>query len=530
MILNKILENCAYKNSGKSALKMRMGFRTKTLSYKEVYDLAKKVSLFLKLNGINKGDKVLVCAPNSPYWICIYWGCLLRGAIIVPLNIQTSQDVIKKIADQTEAKIIFKHLFFRYELSSNLKQFFIEHLADLIQDLNTNDFKVTEILQEDLVQIMYTSGTTGDPKGVMLSHHNLYSNLQTISQIIKVNVNDRILSILPLSHIYEQTIGFLLPYSKGVEIVYTHSYAVIRQLICENQITKMIAVPEFLQLMIGRIESEIQIKNKTLLRQGLQGQAILNNLRKISSKINQKFISRILFYPILKSLGKLNTIASGGAPLDPDLEIKWLIMGIDILQGYGLTETSPIVSSNLPGDIKVGSVGKPIPGVQVKIASDKEILIKGPNVFVGYYKNPEKTAEVFTNDDWFKTGDLGEFDAQGYLYIKGRKKYMIKGPGGQNVYPEDIEIELNKISGVIDSCVLGFERKSGLEIHAVLLLDSSKVLDPQEIITEVNNHLSTYQYITAWTVWHDIDFPRTPTRKIKKEEVRKFLDHSSSSG
>lgn len=515
MILNKILENCAQKNSEKSALKMRMSFRTKTLSYNEVYNLAKKVSLFLKENDIHKGDKVLVCAPNSPYWICIYWGCLLRGAIIVPLNIQTSQYVIQKIADQTEAKIIFKHLFFRYELSSEIKQFFIEHLVDLIQDLNINDFQTTEIFPEDLVQIMYTSGTTGDPKGVMLTHHNLYSNLQTISQIIKVNVNDRILSILPLSHIYEQTIGFLLPYSKGVEIVYAHSYAAIRQLIGENKITKMIAVPEFLQLIMGRIEAEIEIKNRMQL---------LKNLRKISLKINNKFISRILFYPILKSLGKLNTIASGGAPLDPELETNWLAMGIDILQGYGLTETSAVISSNTPGDIKVGSVGKPIPNVQVKIADDKEILVKGPNVFVGYYKNEEKTKEVFTHDDWFKTGDLGEFDAEGYLYIKGRKKYMIKGPGGQNVYPEDIEIELNKINGVVDSCVLGFERKSGLEIHAVILMNSSQKLDPQEIVTQVNNNLSSYQHINAWTIWPAIDFPRTPTRKIKKEEVRKFLN------
>lgn len=514
MILNKILENCAQKNSEKSSLKMRMGFRTKTLSYKEVYELAKKVSLFLKANGIDKGDKVLVCATNSPYWICVYWGCLLRGAIIVPLNIQTSQQVIQKIAEQTEAKLIFKYLFFRHELSPILKQFYIEYLEDLIQDFDINNFQETEIFKEDLVQIMYTSGTTGDPKGVMLTHENLYSNLQTISEIIKVNVHDRILSILPLSHIYEQTIGFLLPYSKGVEIVYAHSYAAIRQLINENEITKMVAVPEFLQLIMGRIENEAEVKHKKRL---------LNKLRKISLKINIKFISRIIFYPILKSFGKLNTIASGGAPLDPDLEIKWLAMGIDILQGYGLTETSPIVSSNIPGDIKVGSVGKPLPGIQVNIAPDKEILVKGPNVFVGYYKNPEKTKEAFTDDGWFKTGDLGEFDSQGYLYIKGRKKYMIKGPGGQNVYPEDIEIEINKIPGVIDSCVLGFERKSGLEIHAVMLLDNAS-LDPQEIVSQVNNNLSTYQHINAWTIWPDIDFPRTPTRKIKKEEVRKFLE------
>lgn len=516
MILNKILENCAQKYSKTPSLKMRMGFRTKTLSYEEVYKLAKKVSLFLQDNGINKGDKVLVCAPNSPYWVCVYWGCLLRGAIVVPLNIQTSQQVIQKIADQTESKIIFKFLFFRHELSPSIKQYYLEHLEDLVQDFDIINYQDTKILQEDLVQIMYTSGTTGDPKGVMLSHENLYSNLQSISEIIKVNKNDRILSILPLSHIYEQTIGFLLPYSYGVEIIYTHSYAAIRQLIQENEITKMVAVPEFLQLIMARIENEAEAHNK---------KKSLIYLRKISLFINIKLISRILFYPILKSLGKLNTISSGGAPLDAELEKKWLAMGIDILQGYGLTETSPVITSNRPNEIRSGSVGKPVKDVQVKIADDKEILVKGPNVFIGYYKNPEKTKETFTTDGWFKTGDLGEFDKDGYLYVKGRIKYMIKGPGGQNVYPEDIEAELNKIDGVIDCCVLGFERPTGLEIHAVLLLDQQKKIDVEEVINKVNNNLASYQHINAVTVWPDIDFPRTPTRKIKKEEIRKFLEN-----
>jgi long-chain acyl-CoA synthetase len=517
MILTKVLEQSSIKFSNKPALTMKMGFRSITLTYAEVYELSKKVAIFLEKNGIGKGDRVLICAPNSPYWICVFWGTLLRGAIIVPLNIQTTKKVIDKIAEQTESKIIFKHLFFKHELSQNIKQIDIEYIQDLICGFDIKDFNPVKIQEDDLFQIMYTSGTTGDPKGVMLSHKNVYSNVETVSEIIVVDLQkDRMLSILPLSHIFEQTGGFLIPFSRGVHIIYSHSYAAIRQLLKKYQITKLIGVPEFLQILMSRIESEAETKGR---------KKILETLFKISNKINNKFVSRILFYPILKNLGRLNAVASGGAPLDPELEKKWELMSVDVLQGYGLTETSPVVTTNNFHDKRLGSVGKVIPNVQVKIETDGEILIKGPNVFVGYYKNEQKTKESFTDDGWFKTGDIGQFDKDGFLFIKGRKKYLIKGPGGQNVYPEDIELELNKVPGVLDSCVLGLEQPNGsVEIHAAILLDSKGKFDPEEIIHNANEHLSSYQHISAYTIWPDLDFPRTVTRKIKKEEVRKFIE------
>lgn len=516
MVLIDILNESIKKHPNKVALVMKMGYRTRTFTYAQIYELAYKTALFLKENGIQKNDKVIICAPNSPYWIILFWGCLLAGAVPVPLNIQTPSAQIQKIIDQTEAKILFKYLFFKNNLE-NIKEFNIEHLEDLIEKYNPKDLVPDKPSDEDLIQIMYTSGTTGNPKGVMLTNKNLCSNLSAVKKLINVDLEkDTILSILPLSHIFEQTMGFLLPYSEGVTIVYAHSHSAISDLLKQYNITKIAAVPEFLQIFMARVEGALE---------GSKLRFVFKPLMKVSDKINNQKISRFLFKPILKKMGNLDTIACGGAYLDPNLEKKWNRLGIRILQGYGLTETSPAVATNTFDDHEEGSVGKVLSNVQVKIGPDKEILIKGPNVFKGYYKEPEKTKEVFTEDGFFKSGDLGEFDKNGFLFIKGRKKYMILGPGGQNVYPEDIETELNKIPEVQDSCVVGIEKPNGaVEIHACLILKSDKENDIKKIIDEANKNLASYQQITGFSIWPEIDFPRTTTRKIKKNNVIEWIN------
>ena len=516
MILTKILEENAQKFAKKPAFTMRMGYRTKTFTYKDVYDVSRRVALFLQKNGIQKGDKVLIFAPNSPYWGCIFWGIILQGAIAVPVNVQSTTQMIQKIADQTESKIIFKSRFLKRDLPSNLKSYDIEFLDELIQEFNPQDFKQSDINENDLIEILYTSGTTGDPKGVLLTHKNIALNLESIRKIIKLKKGkDRLLSILPLTHIFEQTIGFFLAQSYAAHVIYAHSYAAILDLMQEYKITKMLAVPEFLKVLMSRIKAVFE--KKGLLK-------VFEKLLKISLKIKSKTFSRILFYPILRKFGgKIDTIASGGAFLDPELEKDWNALGVTLLQGFGLTETSPTVTSNTFMQHKMGSVGKIIQGVQVKIADDGEILVKGPNVFSGYFKNEEKTKESFTPDGWFKTGDMGQFDEDGFLFLKGRKKYVILGPGAQNVFPEDIEFELNKIEGVKDSCVVGLEKNGGMvEIHSVLLLEPD-AQNPGGTIKKANSNLASYQQITGYSVWPEEDFPRSATRKVKKEEVLKFL-------
>jgi len=375
-------------------------------------------------------------APNSPFWVAVFFGTLIRGARIVPLNIQSTRDFVLRAIKQTGARVFFKYQLFRNAFPKKVQIFDVDFLDEVVEKYRPSHYKPVKIKETDLAQILYTSGTTGMPKGVMLTHKNIASNVQTIATLINPESGkDRILSILPLSHILEQTIGMLLPIYKGVQIVFAHSPAMIAPLMKKYRITKMAAVPEFLQVIRSRIMAAVHKKKK---------EKTFNFLLNLSRKVGWRWFSRLLCYSVLKEFGgKLNTMASGGAPLDVDLEHWWNDLGIIILQGYGLTETSPVVTTNTYDIHRFGSVGKTIKHVFVNIADDGEIWVKGPNVFKGYYKSVQKTKETFTPDGWFKTGDMGEFDKDKFLFLRGRKKYMILGPGGQNVFPEDLEETLN---------------------------------------------------------------------------------------
>ena len=514
-VLTSILKENAKRFALSPALTMQMGYRTITLTYAQVYDLARKVALLLEENGIGKGDPVLLCAPNSPYWGAVFWGSLLCGARPVPLNIQSTAHVIEKIAEQTQARILFHNQFFKVVIPSTVSCFLLECLPEFIEKYTADDFIERVISEDDIVEIMYTSGTTGDPKGVLLTHKNIVSNLTAISRIISLSPQkDRLLSILPLSHILEQAIGFLLPYWHGAHIIYAHSHGAISELMRTYRITKLVAVPEFLQVIMNRIEDRAVEQGK--------GEKFAKALR-LSSSINNRFVSRFLFRSVHRTFGKkFHTIACGGAPLDSVLEKKWRSFGLYVLQGYGLTETSPVVTLSSYDEHRSGSVGKPISNIEVTLGPDGEILVRGPSVFQGYYKDPVRTAETFTKDGWFKTGDIGEFDSDTFLFLRGRKKYMILGPGGQNVFPDDIEVVLNKQEGVQEGCIIGLEKGHGnVLIHAVLLLkEPMKDQEVERIITATNNQLASYQRIGGWTVWDEDDFPRTATRKVKKDLVK----------
>jgi long-chain acyl-CoA synthetase len=526
MVLTTLLKENAHKIGAKVAFSMKMSFRMRHFTYKEMYDLSRKCALLLQKHGVSKGDKVIVLAPNSPFWGVVYWGCLLNGAVIVPLNIQSTQAMVDRAIEQTDAKIVFKNLFYKDSLPQGVFVYDIEFLDELLEKFNPEDFCEGTLYDSDLIQILYTSGTTGEPKGVMLTHKNLWSNVMALATVIPYEdyKDEVLLSVLPLSHIYEQTIGFFLPQRFGAHVVYVHSLGAMRELMKEFRVTKAVAVPEFLHILMSRVEAIAQERGQ---------QKILESLRKLSISLGSFWIARnILFWNINRQFGgRLNAISSGGAPLDPILEEKWNAFGIQILQGYGLTETSPVVTTNTPDKHRPLSVGRAIPGVQVKITKDGEVLTKGPNVFQGYYKRPDLTKTTFTDDGWFKTGDIGEFDSEKYLHLRGRMKYMIKSAGGQNVFPEDIEQELANNPCVRDSAVIGIDHEHGaVEIHAVLLIDSEKLTcKAQEIVDGANAHLASYQKITGWSVWPFEDFPRSATRKIQKEKVKQYVLEAGAS-
>ncbi|MCH8049592.1 AMP-binding protein [Patescibacteria group bacterium] len=515
MLLTDILEESAKSFPNKTAFVMRTGYRTVSMTYGQVYDYSVKVATLLRNEGVGKGDKVLLLAPNSPFWVCAFWGCLLRGAVLVPLHTENTPELVKKIAEQTEAKIIFVDRRLEDKAPPELKMFELDVLWEVLEEIDDSGFQKTHRDEDDLAEIVYTSGTTGDPKGVMLTHKNISATIRSISDLIPIGTKDNFLSVLPLSHMFEQVAGFLMPFRAGATIVYAHSLAAIGELLKEHRITKMVAVPQILSIFMSRLEAKAEQAGK---------RKSFDALLHFSQKLNVTGIQRFLFRSVHRALGgKLRMVVCGGAPLEPELERKWNALGINTFQGYGLTETSPAVSSNTLTEQRLGSVGKIIPGVKVRIEPDGEILIKGPNIFGGYFKNEKKTKEAFTPDGWFKTDDIGEFDEDGFLYIKGRKKYMILGPGGENVYPEDLEFLLNKIPGVKDSAVIGEEKPGGqMEIHAVLLL-ADEAPTAKKIIEQANEKLASYQQITDWSVWPEEDFPRSATRKVKKGEVIEFI-------
>jgi long-chain acyl-CoA synthetase len=513
--LNDILKNNAKSNALETALSMKWGFRFINFNYKELYDQARQVAQLLESMGIGKGDHIIIIAPNSPYWVITFWACLLEGIILVPLNIQSNLEIVKLIVDQVKPKLIVTKNFNLEEIKEKNKIISTEDLINKAAKLKAKDHQEKLIKPNDIVEIMYTSGTTGAPKGVILTHKNIVSNVNSIiKQFPDYKDNKSFLSILPLSHIFEQTGGLFAPQVIGAHIIFAHRPTAITELIKEFEISTMAAVPEFLHVVMGKIKTAIKKKKLSW---------ILSLLRKIREKNpgNVKLL-RAISYPIRKQLGtSLKTIISGGAALDAETESEWSDLGINILQGYGLTETSPVIATNTYLNRKEGSVGKPLPDVKIKI-EDGEIFVKGPNVFQGYYKNPKATAEAFSKG-WFKTGDIGEIDQDGYLFIKGRKKYMILSPSGQNVYPEDLEAAIRKQQGVKDAAVAGIEKNKNVTIFAFIILQKNSKINIKEIIKNANHELASYQQIMDYAVWPEEDFPRTATRKVKKNELIDFL-------
>src|SRR3989338_706588 len=473
------------------------GYRHFSYTNNEIYQKACKFASYLTKKGIEKKDCIFIWGQNSPEWVVAFLGCIIKGVIAVPIDTHHTTEFIEKIQKQVKAKLLVK--------SSTLlnPEFKIktETLENLFYTLDSiKPIEPKECKEEDIVEIVYTSGTTGDPKGVVLTHKNLCANLLGLQLIVKPFNNMRVLSVLPLSHLFEQMIGLLFPLQIGAKIIYPPMLkpTLILDMVEKEKISMFLTVPRMLEGITREIENNYgQLFQPSITASSIPG------------------LNKILFAPIRKKFRSIKYIVSGGAPLDPEIENIWQKIGIPILQGYGLTETSPILTYSLPDLRKIGSVGKPMAGVEIKITEEGEIFVKGENVFSGYYKNKEKTKKSFV-DGWFKTGDLGEFDKEEFLFLHGRSKDMIKTSLGINVYPEEIENILKKEKGIRDACIIGIPTLKGEQIHAVLLLGKG---NPAEIISETNKHLDESQRIDDYSVWPLADFPRTPTMKIKKFEI-----------
>jgi len=516
--VNALIAEATKRHAGHPALMIKPAFRTRTWRYRDLGDQVPRVARALTDRGLVPGDRVVIWAVNRPEWALGFLGAAHAGLVGVPLDVRSADDFAARVVAQTTPKLILASR--QTEEAARrlgLPLVLIESLPD--QARATEPMPAAAVGPDDLLLVMFTSGTTGDPKGVMLSHRNVASNARTLIDVFPFGPDERLLSVVPLSHMFGLTCDLLAPLAAGKTVVYPVSRqpAVLVRTFRDFRITMLLIVPQGLRLLSNAVERKVDASGK---------REQYERLHRLAERL-PRFVRRLLFRPVLKQFGgRLRTFAVGASALEPELARRWSHLGIDCLQGYGATEMSPVISFTRPSRNRIGTVGEAIPGVEIRIASDGEVLVRGPNRFIGYWQNPEATATAIDAEGWYHTGDIGELDADGFLALRGRKKDMIALPDGQKVYPDDIEAILGRDARLRDAAVVGLETDgAGARVHAVLLLDEPSLAEP--IVRDANASLAGHQQIRGWSVWPDEDFPRTPSLKVKKRLV---LDRLSTDG
>jgi len=485
-----------------------------TWSYGELWGQSRRAAAFLRAQGVGKGDRIVFWGPNRPEWVATFFGAQILGAIAVPLDLRSNEDLLSAIEAQTEPR----HIVLGSEQAAGLKGTHVpatelETLRERLVEFAPIDVDRNLVGPDDIAELVFTSGTTGHPKGVTLTHRNIVANTKSGAVAIPPKPTNRVLSLLPLSHMFEQTTGLFIPLSGGSSITYVSSLRPdnIFNAMSATHTTNMCCVPQVLELFRDGILREVR-------KQGRRRQFQL--LLRVAARLPLG-LRRRLFHQVHQRMGgELEFLVSGGAYLDPGLARWWEALGFKIVQGYGMTEASPVVACHTVAHRDPMSVGRPLPGVELKIAEDGEMLVRGDNVTQGYWQNPQATAEAF-EDGWYKTGDLGAFDRAGCLHLRGRKKNMIVLANGMNVYPEDVEHVLTQDPRLKDAVVLGKSRRQDVEVHAVLLGATAE--DAPAIIKAANLRLQPHQQVRGHTLWPDEAFPMTPTLKVKRAEVAEAI-------
>jgi long-chain acyl-CoA synthetase len=516
--LVELLEGAAAAYSDRTALSMQAGLRTDNWSYRRLWRAAHAVARHLRHeHRIEPGERVLVQAPNCPQLVAAYFGCMLAGIVLVPLDPFSSEEFMAAVVAKTQARAVLT-----VDTVRSLPECRTISLSSLPFDQPGPPVEHRPA-PGDLAEIVFTSGTTGSPKGVMLTHANIAANVASLDSIIPRGRHYRLLSLLPLSHMLEQTVGLYLPLSYGATIYYPpgrHPGAILRTL-QKRRIIAMVVVPAILQILLRAIEREVQCRGRWQDWQRLH--ALAAHLP-VPTR-------RLLFRQVHRSLGGcLEFVMCGGAYLPLELAQAWERLGVKVVQGYGATECAPVVATNTLTDRVHTSVGRPVRRVQVRISDEGELLVKGPNVTSGYWQDEAATRAAFTEDGWYRTGDLAWQDASGRLSLKGRLKDMIVLPNGMNVYPEDVEHELEREDAVAACVVVGLpEADGGQRVHAVVLprhrerSEAELAAEVEAAVRRANARLAPHQRIATHSLWPGEDFPRTTSLKIRRHEVMAAL-------
>jgi len=491
----------------RTALVMRAGLRDERWSYVRLWRAVNAVAGYLRQQrGLQPGDRVLVCAPNQPRLVASLLGAMRARLVAVPLDPFTSPDFAARVARDTEAALLIAG---RSLEVPGLAQVAIGTLPLEAEPLRAGERPGPG----DIAEIVYTSGTTGRPKGVVLTHANIRANTLSADQLTPHSRPWRLLSLLPLSHMLEQTVGLFAQLYRGSTLVYgvTHQPAAVMKALRRYRIVAMVLVPQVMAHMLRALEREAE-------RRGAARRWQLRNRLADHLPLAAR---RLLWRGLRREMGgALELLMCGGAPLPPELERAWERFGIRVMQGYGVTECSPIIAGNTLVRRVPGSVGRAVAGVQLRLSPQGEVQVQGANVAAGYWRNDEATRAAFTSDGWYRTGDLAEADAAGNVYIKGRLKDMVVLPSGLNVFLEDIEEALRQQPGVRDCVVLDLPRAAGGTVFTAVVIGEGA----EEAMRAANARLAQHQRLGAVVAWSGADFPRTGLGKIKRAEVRAWLE------
>ncbi len=539
--LLQLLAESVTRYGDRPALRLRLDDGTTTTwTYRDLDHRSRIAAWRLRALDLLPGDRVLTWSPSTPDLPATYYGAMRAGLIIVPLDLRMSPDAVAGIVRASGARQLIvgtgrdapdpREAGLAAFPTTTVEALTADPDATFPADWEAQLDEWRRPAATDVFELVFTSGTTGTPKGVMLAHENVVASIETFHRIVPP-MEHRLVSLLPLSHLLEQAVGLFYALSVGADVLYVRSRnpRVIFDSLRDHRVTSMVVVPQVLDLFWSAIEREVIKRGRATAFARLQAVA-----RHLPMRIRPR-----LFGAIHRQLGgHFRLFLSAGAFLPPALQQGWEDLGVTVLQGYGATETGTGSCTRLD-DHGLGTVGRPPDGVNMRIADDGEIQFKGPTVFRGYWDNPTATAEAFTPDGWYRTGDIGHLDPQGRLILSGRIKDIIVLPNGFNVYPEDIENAL-RIAGIRDSVVL--ETLPG-RIEAIVLGaspiemaaasgagDDAAAPGPAAIraridaaVKAANASLGPNQHIAGWRLWPEEDFPRTHTLKIKRNLVRSWV-------
>ncbi len=543
--LRDLLDEAVHRSSVKPALVSKRDGEYRPTSYEDMGRRVRELATFFGQLGVEPGDRVAVLGENCTEWAIAYLATVTSGRIVVPIDKDLTPREMRHILEYSGATLLvscdhYLEYFKGDRTPSALRKTismeaeaghadcsFPEALAQgarQIEEAGSGGFEDARPSAEDPAAIIFTSGTMGSSKGVMLTHGNLSANIVSTSQMVSISKDDVVLSVLPLHHTYECTCGFLTALYQGATIYHAENLRRIAENLQEARATVMLGVPLLFEAIYRRIEKGIEEK-------GVRKFRLAKGLASIVQRVSGVNLRRRFFNTLHERFGgRLRLLISGGAAINPEVSRGFRGLGINFIQGYGMTEASPLISVNREGCLKDDSAGLPIPGVEVDFI-DGEIVVRGPNVMRGYYLNPAATQEAL-REGWLHTGDLGHLDKDGFLYISGRKKALIVTPNGKNVYPEEVEAVLNESPFILESLVWGGpeEDPAQVEVQAVIVFDT-EAFDQKfgasryqaervnQVISEevkaANRKLASYKRIKKFTL-RESEFEKTTTRKIKR--------------